>query len=365
MLPFAALNVQIPERVGRSMRPEVVAPLCIPGDLYQPPAEPSRRRRGGRHRFRQAGLDRWPVETRQEPVETLDGPLEFHRRRSRFRLRAADPFQFSSPSTSAVAEAAADSADQQFIEGPFAERTWHDRRAALYLYSGLVGIVQRLKTIGFRAIGSFSRLAARCSPGRFLTTRPRSPALPPSRRASTATATSRVSSPACWSMSARPPITSASCFCRSATRLYIKAYTPYGWLPSIKEPKANGYTGVSPIYYANDLAKINLIGQAYHGLGITAGYEITVDGLLNASAIRCRRRMGIKAGQPATRAIPRSPLAVPGSLRPETAGHPRRFHRGRQQVLQRHRVVRRPALRLLDHRQPAVAHRSAPVGAHR
>jgi len=65
-------------------------------------------------------------------------------------------------------------------------------------------------------------------------------------------------------------------------QLYIKTYTPYGWLPSIKEPKANGYTGVSPIYYANDLAKINLIGQAYHGLGITAGYEITADGLLNS-----------------------------------------------------------------------------------
>lgn len=282
VLPFAALNVQIPERVGRSLRPEDVAPLCIPGDLYQPPSGTFSApawytdavklvSTDGLWKLDKSQWKRWTGRSNStgDVYASGSGPL-IH-------------FNFSSPATAAVAEAAADSADQQFIEGPFAERTWHDRRAALYLYSGLVGIVQRLKTIGFRAIGSLFP-----SGGSLLTW---------AFSDDSAAVTGTTAKPACINrngdeqgISTRVQVNVGSTANHISKlylsigdkQLYIKTYTPYGWLPSIKEPKANGYTGVSPIYYANDLAKINLIGQAYHGLGITAGYEITADGLLNA-----------------------------------------------------------------------------------
>jgi len=282
VLPFAALNVQIPERVGRSLRPEDVAPLCIPGDLYQPPSGTFSApawytdavklvSTDGLWKLDKSKWKRWTGRSNStgDVYASGSGPL-IH-------------FNFSSPATAAVAEAAADSADQQFIEGPFAERTWHDRRAALYLYSGLVGIVQRLKTIGFRAIGSLFP-----SGGSLLTW---------AFSDDSAAVTGTTAKPACINQNGDEQGISTRVLVNVGStanhisklylsigdkQLYIKTYTPYGWLPAIKEPKANGYTGVSPIYYANDLAKINLIGQAYHGLGITAGYEITADGLLNA-----------------------------------------------------------------------------------
>lgn len=274
VLPFAALNVQIPERVGRSLRPEDVAPLCIPGDLYQPPSGTFSApawytdavklvSTDGLWKLDKSQWKRWTGRSNStgDVYASGSGPL-IH-------------FNFSSPATAAVAEAAADSADQQFIEGPFAERTWHDRRAALYLYSGLVGIVQRLKTIGFRAIGSLFP-----SGGSLLTW---------AFSDDSASVTGTTAKPACINrngdeqgISTRVLVNVGSTANHISKlylsigdkQLYIKTYTPYGWLPSIKEPKANSYTGVSPIYYANDLARVNLLGQAYHGLGQTSWYGV-------------------------------------------------------------------------------------------
>jgi len=282
ILPFAPLSVQIPERTGHSIRTEDVAPLCLPGDLYQPPTgtfsapawytdATKLASTDGLWKLDKSQWKRWSGRSYSSGDVYLSGsgPLVH--------------FNFSSPASSAVLESTAATADQQFTEGPWNERTWHPVRSALYLYSGLTGILQRLKTIGFRATGNLFP-----SGGSLLTW-----AFSDDGTAVTGT----TAKPACINRNGdEQGIVTRVLVNVSSTanhinklflsigdkQLYIKTVTPYGWLPTLKESKANGYTGISPIYYANDLAKVNLLGQAYHGLGITAGYEITTDGLLNA-----------------------------------------------------------------------------------
>ena len=273
ILPFAPLSVQIPERTGHSIRPEDVAPLCLPGDLYQPPTgtfsapawytDASKLvSTDGLWKLDKSQWKRWSGRSYSSGDVYLSGsgPLVH--------------FNFSSPASSAVLESTAATADQQFTEGPWNERTWHPVRSALYLYSGLTGILHRLKTIGFRATGNLFP-----SGGSLLTW-----AFSDDGTAVTGT----TAKPACINRNGDEQgiVTRVLVNVGSTAnhinklfisigdkQLYIKTVTPYGWLPTLKESKANGYTGISPIYYANDLAKVNLIGQAYHGLGQTSWYD--------------------------------------------------------------------------------------------
>jgi hypothetical protein len=237
ILPFAPLSVQIPERVGHSIRPEDVAPLCLPGDLYQPPTgtfsapawytdATKLASTDGLWKLDKSQWKRWSGRSYSSGDVYLSGsgPLVH--------------FNFSSPSSSAVLESTAATADQQFTEGPWHERTWHPVRSALYLYSGLTGILQRLKTIGFRATGNLFP-----SGGSLLTW---------AFSDDSAAVTGTTAKPACINrngdeqgISTRVQVNVGSTANHISKlflsigdkQLYIKTVTPYGWLPTLKNPR--------------------------------------------------------------------------------------------------------------------------------
>lgn len=270
VLSPAQILPPIPERIGRDKPADPIPDVCIPGDLYEPPSPAENWAPAwyvdteklvstdGLWKIDKSQWKRWTGRTNSsgDVYYTGSGPLAH--------------FNFSSTGGAAVLEAAAGADDLQFTEGPWSERTWYAPRSAFDTYRGLTAIVKRLKTINFRVTGGV--LPAQ---GSLLTW---------AFSDDDTAVSSIVDKPACINKNAdEQGISGRSVKTLNAVRiekinllseskqLTLKTVSPWGWLPATKESKLNLYTGTNPIFYANDLARITLIGQPYHGLGVTNG----------------------------------------------------------------------------------------------
>ena len=198
-------------------------------------------------------------------------------------------FNFSSPTTAATLEPLSEPSDMQFTEGEWAARTWHPVREGFLRWSGMTALVQRLNELTLRATGVVFPQGGQSLTWSFSDD---------SSPASTIT-----SKPACINQSGveqglasrstvivdggtRTAYLNITIAGKQATLKTVPTLgnTPMdGFLPTVKERAVNILTlpSVTEAYYANDLAKINMMGQAIHGVcqpsypayGIIAGVK--------------------------------------------------------------------------------------------
>lgn len=320
VLPALDVLTPIPARIGRDKPGTPVPDVCLAGDLYAPP---------------------WPNENWRptwyvDAVKLLstDGLWSIDKSTwKRWTGRAGQSgdtyvqatgslvhLNFSSPTTAAVLESTAGGTDQQFTEVPWSERTWWGVRSASFMQAGLTGIVQRLRTMTFRATGTLFPAGGQLLTWSFSDD---------SSATTTVTAT-----PACINKSGdekglatrvmqtygAPHIQKLS-LAIDGKKAIIKTETPWGFCPTFKDSAINAYTGTLPAWYnnprVNDLSKVNLIGQAWHGLGnasglLNAGYALrTLPGY--QSPPTCNTRYFKKPGLP-TPPDPSTPDTYPAAF---------------------------------------------------
>ena len=270
VLPASGALQPIPARIGRSARPADVPTVIINGDLYQPPSGYGFNAPAwytdavrlvssdGIYSLDKSQWKRWTgrAGSAGDVYNSASGPLVH--------------CNFSSPDTDAVLEATAGGGDLQFTEGAWSTRVWHELRPAPMTARGQVSIIQRLRSLTFAATGGglgSSGLAVTWTfsddddAASSITTKP----APINQAAVEQGLSTRVMQTVTVPHVRKINLTVTS------KQLTIKTETPYGWLPTLKENTANGYVFISAVYYANDLAKINRIGQPYHGLGHQTG----------------------------------------------------------------------------------------------
>lgn len=153
VLPFAALAVQIPARVGifDPGAPAVVVeiPACLPSNFWT-----------------YTSAYPWYARAWHTATDTLvssDGAMRLDRTaHKRITVQggkpslSTDPIHlcFASPTVSAVPEPAAGVNDWHFVETAYANREWHAKQKVNVFPLSLIGCAQRLKSIEFKQAGT-------------------------------------------------------------------------------------------------------------------------------------------------------------------------------------------------------------------